>query len=67
MADFCKQCSIDNFGEDTKDLAYERPRKLQPGEGWVELCEGCGPIIVDDDGVCIDPFCPTHGTEKRES
>ena len=37
MADFCKQCSIREFGEDFRDLAGI----CQPGAlAWV-ICEGC--------------------------
>ena len=48
MADFCKQCSIEIFGEDLGDM-----RGLC-GEGFVvsSLCEHCGAIYVDHDGVC---------------
>lgn len=56
MADFCKQCSIDLFGEDFRDLAgigAARGEELEPGSGWIALCEGCGPTLVDDNGVCM--------------
>lgn len=57
MADFCKDCSIENFGEDFWDLAklisvdemgepeFEAGNKL-----YQELCEGCGPVIVNARG-----------------
>lgn len=68
MADFCKQCSIDNFGEDTRDFVHQRRAPdgqlltLHPGEGWAVLCEGCGPTIVDDDGRCVMANCiERHG------
>lgn len=65
MADFCKQCSIEIFGEDYGDLALTPDSKergtLQPGYGWLHICESCGPILTDDDGVCTDPKCPIHG------
>jgi len=63
MADFCKQCSIKLFGEDCRDLAKgEDERKLNHweivlGYGWSVLCEGCGFILVDDDGGCISFNC----------
>lgn len=53
MADFCQQCSIEFFGEDTGDLRYDRERELLPGYGWIELCEGCGHILINNDGRCI--------------
>lgn len=47
MADFCKQHSIEIFGEDTKDLAG----LCKPGETVINLCEGCGAYIeVDHEG-----------------
>lgn len=55
MADFCKQCSIDLFGEDFKELAGEGRR--------MGLCEGCGIVIVDPEGECVDPYCKVHGTK----
>lgn len=66
MADFCKQCSIDMWGEDTGDLANLGPvDTLKPGEGWQALCEGCGPTIVDNEGTCIAYYCDRqHGAEK---
>lgn len=57
MADFCKQCSIANFGADYGDLALspDDPKRgtLEPGCGWLNLCEGCGVTVTDDDGACI--------------
>lgn len=49
MADFCKQCSIEHFGEDYGDLKLG-----DPGEGYEfhVLCEGCGVTGVDKDGSC---------------
>ena len=69
MAEFCKQCSLDNFGEDFGDFADMRDVKLtqeekDEGMGWSVLCEGCGPTIVDDEGVCIATNClKKHGEE----
>ena len=63
MADFCRQCSIREFGEDTGDL-----RGLTTREAWAEgkaavvLCEGCGPCQVDPEGNCISDDChEKHG------
>lgn len=54
MADFCKECSIKVFGEDFGDLAnLGNGEKLKEGHGWEALCEGCGIILVDDDGKRI--------------
>jgi hypothetical protein len=57
MADFCQQCSIEIFGHDTKDCARPDQAPLEPGEGWPEICEGCGPTLVDNDGKCLADDC----------
>lgn len=68
MADFCKQCSIDNFGEDYGDLAeLHLEMKLADGEGFAVLCEGCGAAIVQHDGTCIARWCDKeHGKGLNE-
>lgn len=61
MADFCKQCSLDVFGEDTGDLkGLGDGMPLLEGHGWGALCESCGPIYVNDDGVCMSSFLKTE-------
>ena len=56
MADFCMDCSLEIFGEDLGDLAgLGNGKVLQPGYGWVALCEGCGPILVDSSGKKLPP------------
>lgn len=63
MADFCKQCAMEMFGEDSGDLAglvSEEDAKLL----FVAhvLCEGCGPIAVNRDGECQSRDCEKkHG------
>lgn len=54
MADFCRQCSLDNFGEDYRELAGIGDGDLKPGYGYPAVCEGCGFILVDKDGNCLD-------------
>lgn len=55
MADFCKQCSEELWGEDTKDLCGvgDKTEVLEEGEGFAALCESCGPILVDHVGQCL--------------
>ena len=61
MADFCKQCSIEIFGEDYGDFNFDRGKgPLPPDIGWVANCEGCGPTLVNDEGECISPYCLKH-------
>lgn len=60
MADFCRQCSIEVWGEDFGDLANLGPkdyRALEPDEGWAALCEHCGPTLVNNAGECLPGCC----------
>lgn len=62
MADFCKQCSIDTFGRDTKDLAGVTDKAAwENGKAIVVICEGCGFIQVDPDGNCVSTDCLQNG------
>jgi len=56
---------MDLFAEDYKELAgLGDGSKLEEGKGWVCICEGCGPTVVDDDGVCLSLHCMmNHGEE----
>ena len=62
MADFCRQCSIDNFGKD-----YEDHKGLTDSESWEKglaatvICEGCGFIQVDPEGNCVSQDCMCKG------
>ena len=66
MADFCKQCSIELFGEDYGDFKPHNPAPLKPGYGWPVLCEGCGPTLVNNEGECIAKDCELHGEEAGD-
>jgi hypothetical protein len=58
MADFCKQCSIENFGDDFGDLAgLSTIEHTNKNEYALVLCEGCGPIQVDHTGKCVSTDC----------
>lgn len=64
MADFCKQCSIDVFGEDYRDLAgLMMDEDADKGYVYHVLCEDCGPnCVVDNQGVCQSRTClKQHG------
>ncbi len=69
MADFCKQCSIANFGKDFGDLAQLSTREdTAKGMFAVVLCEGCGPTSVDHEGRCVKPNClESHGNIAGET
>lgn len=54
MADFCKQCSIEIFCEDFNDLAgISTPQDTANKLYAHVLCEGCGPILVDHNGIKV--------------
>ncbi len=54
MADFCKQCALDTFGEDIGDLAgISTPEHTASGMFPVVICEGCGPVQVDHTGTRV--------------
>ncbi|MBT7339039.1 MAG: hypothetical protein HN802_05070 [Candidatus Jacksonbacteria bacterium] len=52
MADYCKQCSNDwGFPNGLSGLT-------QKGEGYpIVICEGCGVIQVDNEGICVSSDC----------
>lgn len=57
MADFCKSCSFDMFGKDTKDLAGLITQSQFEKEGLAATvcCEGCGANYVDHNGERVKP------------
>ena len=59
MASFCFQCNLDmTFGpySDFNIVNYKS----------IELCEGCGPIIVKN-GECVDPRCKDHAKPSESA
>jgi hypothetical protein len=63
MADFCRQCALELWGEDQEDLAHFGKGKppLEPGYGYPCICEGCGYIRVNDLGECLEDDCLRKG------
>jgi hypothetical protein len=67
MADFCKACSIEIWGEDHKDLVGQTTLEhWKKNTAAVVICEGCGFIQVDPEGNCVSENCahagqPGHG------
>jgi hypothetical protein len=62
VADFCKQCSLDHFGEDFKELAgLSTEEDTKNGRYALTICEGCGPVLVDHNGVCVSKDCLENG------
>lgn len=58
MADFCKKCSIDLYDKDFEDLKGLSTEKDTENNLFpIVICESCGPIQVDHNGVCISKDC----------
>lgn len=68
MADFCKECSIELFGEDFKELAQLLPKEnYDEFNGAGALCEGCGGYItVNYEGECRSASCLKHGARNLQ-
>lgn len=64
MASFCRECSLYFFGEDYRDLADLGPPP-EEGYGYSALCEDCGFILVDHNGVRLGPK-PTRVPLKED-
>ena len=54
MAEYCRQCSMELFGEDRCDL-------VSPQGQRAEVCAGCGLTIVDCNGTCLGDCGKHHG------
>ncbi len=55
MANFCRDCSIDLFGKDFGDLAgITTKRETELGRYYFAICEGCGHVMVDHEGVVVE-------------
>lgn len=67
MADFCKQCALEIFGEDMSDLAGLTTKEdWDNGTAALALCEGCGFIQVDPEGNCVSADCLRgHGEQHK--
>ena len=54
MADFCYDCTKDILGVDPTWNDFGRFEatggRIPEGEFWKVLCEGCGVIVVDNEG-----------------
>jgi len=63
MAEFCRQCNWELWGEEPSDLDHFGQGKppLEEGYGYPAICEGCGFILVNDTGSCITKNCLKKG------
>jgi hypothetical protein len=69
VADFCKQCSLATFGSDFGELAGLMTKE-EAAKGYMAtvLCEGCGPIQVNNAGECLSADClECHGVKHENS
>ena len=62
MANFCKQCSIEHFGEDFED----HKGRCEAGQILIGTCEGCGRTVMDHTGRCINMDCLRKHGESKE-
>ena len=64
MSNYCKQCSEELFGRDYLDLS----NFLSPGISGdhEDICEGCGPTVVDQFGKCIGNCLKHHSRNGKE-
>jgi hypothetical protein len=70
MADFCKQCSIELFDKDFRDLAgISTQAQTDDNRFALVLCEGCGFIQVDHEGRCVSHpnVCEKDGHEQKRT
>ena len=62
MADYCQQCSIDQFDQDFRELAgITSVAAWEQDKACAVICEGCGFIQVDPEGRCVTEDCSLHG------
>ena len=58
MANFCYDCTKDILGVDPTWNDFGRFEatggRIPEGEFWKVLCEGCGVIVVDNEGKKVD-------------
>lgn len=67
MADFCKQCSEQLFGQDFGDFKNLSPQDCLTADSFaVVLCEGCGTTQVDNSGRCIHHENEHHAEELEK-
>ena len=64
MADFCRECSVELFGIDTKDMVSTQltPAEFNKGKITRGICEGCAGGMFAPDGTCQGACMnPQHG------
>lgn len=73
MSDLCRQCTKEIWGEDSSDFDiypsddhnkfdFDGGEQIQNSK---VLCEGCGYILVNRYGSCVDPDCQIHGDHNN--
>ena len=66
MADFCKQCSIEHFGEDFRELAgLSTAEDTAKGLFACGICEGCSGSLFDHEGICQGNCLGSYFTKEK--
>ncbi len=62
MSQFCKQCAVETFGlgRTSNFIGQTSTEQWSCGVATVALCAGCGPTLVDPDGICVSQECDKH-------
>lgn len=69
MSNFCRDCSIKHFGKDFEDLAgLSTPEDTATKRFAAVICEGCGPVWVNHEGVVVhrEPDIERADTAEQE-
>lgn len=53
MADFCEECNRELFDMESDFKGHISEKQYKSGHRLLVLCEGCGPIYVNHNGVRI--------------
>lgn len=63
MADFCAQCTDELFGPELpNDFVGMTTKEQTLNDRFITvLCEGCGLVQVDHEGVCVTDCMRHHG------
>lgn len=61
MSAYCKQCSIELFGEDCRNFyMLTTPEETEAKVFSTVQCSGCGETQVNHEGECVSPNCSKH-------
>ena len=70
MANFCYDCTKDILGVDPTWNDFAKENRIPKDELWRVLCEGCGVIVVDNEGKKVasiyTSFCKRIDKEEED-